>query len=227
MDLKRALFFLLGVALVFPAAGLAQTSEPIPVITWKARSYVPAEFPGKPLPISNTPILASLEVFVNGKKADISGYRIYWYLNNRLIDRGVGLQSVSVRAPQLLSGGIASLRAKIDDYPGFPISKNVDIPVVSPSAVIERSVSGNTFFSKTLELEAVPYFFNVTDIPFLSFSWKVNGEVVSAAENPQNLIVTINDDAVGGSILNIEALISNPVEYFESAKAQKSLTFSK
>ncbi len=227
MNPKLALFFFLGLAIVLPAAGLAQTSEPIPIITWKARSYAPAEFSGKPLPISNTPILASLEVFANGKKANISGYRIYWYLNNRLVDRGVGLQSVSIRAPQLLNGGIASLRAKIDDYPGFSVSKNVDIPVVTPSAVIKRSVSGNTFFSKKLEFEVVPYFFNVNDIPSLSFSWKVNNEVVSAAENPQNLVVNINDDAASGSALNVEALVSNPAEFFESAKAKMSLTFSK
>ena len=72
-----------------------------------------------------------------------------------------------------------------------------------------------------------PYFFNVTDIPSLSFSWKVNNEVVSAAENPQNLVVNINDDAASGSVLNIEALVSNPAEFFESAKAKMSLTFSK
>lgn len=227
MNLKRFLFFILGLAAFLPVAGLAQTAEPIPVISWKARSYAPAEFQGKPLPISNTPILASLEVFAGGKKADISNYRIYWYLNDRLIDRGVGLQSVSVRAPQLLNGGVVSLRAKIDDYPGFQISKNINIPITTPGAAIKRSSAGDKFFSKTLEFEAVPYFFNITDIPSLSFSWKVNGESVSAAENPQKLIVTINDDAASGAMLNVEALISNPMEYFEFAKAQKSLTFSK
>ncbi len=211
--------------LALPAQGLGQTTSPVAVLSWKAKAYTPPSYRGKILPGSTTPLLVSLDVFSAGKIVNLANYKIYWYLGNTLIDRGVGLQSISIRTPQSLGGGSLTLRAQIPDYPGEPLTKSINIPLVSPSIVIENLSGKNNFFSKTLRLKVESYFFAVNDISFLKFGWEVNGEEVQAAEDPQNLIVNINSGAVG-SLLNVSATVSNPAGYFESASAQKSFTLS-
>lgn len=217
-----AAFVFLGL----PLFSSAQVSAPQAILSWKARSYAPASYQGKVLPGSNAPLLISLDVFENGKLINVSDKKIYWYMNDLLIDRGVGLQSISVRAPQTLGGGTASIRATIPDYSSDGLGKGVDIPVVSPSVVIEAPTNSDKLFSKTLQLKVTPYFFTVSDLSFLKFSWEVNGKTAETAEDPQNLIININPDAAAGSILDISATVANPTGYFESATAKKSFTLS-
>jgi hypothetical protein len=225
MPKKIFLLILCFPLLALPSSGGAQSAGPSAILSWKARSYAPASYTGKILPSSNTPLIASLDVFESGKAADLSGLKIYWYLGNTLVDRGVGLQTISVRAPRALGGGTVLLRAQIPEYPGEAIIKSVNIPIVSPSLVLETPAPSD-FFSKTLKLKAVPYFFNVSDLSFLKFSWKVNDLDVAAAEDPQNLIINVNPDAAPGSALEVSAIISNPAGYFESASAKKSFVIS-
>lgn len=226
MNKKIFLAILFLPLLGIPFHGLGQTAQPIAVLSWKARTYAPSSYQGKILPGSSTPLLLSLDVFQSGKLVNISGMKIYWYLNNHLVDRGVGLQSVSIRTPQSLGGGAINIRAQIPDYPVDSLIKSVEIPLVSPSVVIETPSIKDKLFSKTLQLKVIPYFFTVSDLSFLKFSWKVNEADVKAAEDPQNLVVNINADAAAGSALSVSATVSNPAGYFESASAQKSFTLS-
>lgn len=224
---KKLIFFVISFSLFAgPIFSRVQAAGPQGVITWKARTFVPSEYQGKTLPGSNTPVLASFEILDGGKLVNISGYKIYWYMNDHLIDRGVGLQTVTLRTPQVVGGGTITLRAQISDYPGGIFSKSVDIPLVSPSVVLESPYAGNRFTGQSAQLKALPYFFTVTDISFLSFSWKVNGGPVQTIENPQYLTVNINPGAAAGSLLDVAATVTNPAGYFESVTASKSLTLS-
>ncbi|TSC59778.1 MAG: hypothetical protein LiPW15_798 [Parcubacteria group bacterium LiPW_15] len=225
--LKKLFYILLLVpALALPLEGFGQTAQPVAVLSWKAKTYVPSSYQGKILPGSTTPLLASLDIFMSGKAVNLSGYKIYWYLNNTLIDRGVGLQSVSIRTPQTLGGGSITLRAQIPDFSSGSLVKSVSIPLVSPSIVIENPSGPSELFSKTLRLKIVPYFFTVSDLSSLKFNWSVGGIEVKAAEDPQNLIINTNPDAAPGAALSVSATVSNPAGYFESASAQKSFTLS-
>lgn len=203
----------------------AQIAGPQTFITWKAKSYAPAFFAGKILPGSTSPVLADVEIIDNGKPANLSQMTIYWYLGDQLINRGVGLQSVTFRAPQTLTAGMLSLRVQIPDYPGG-IVKSVNIPVVRPSVVLESLYPGDKFNSGSVRVSALPFFFSVPDISFLSFSWTLNGSPVQSAENPQNLQININQGAAPGSVLDIKAAVSNPTGYYESSSDEKSLLFS-
>lgn len=203
----------------------AQIAGPQVFITWKAKSYAPADFAGKILPGSTSPILADVEIIDKGKPADLSKMTIYWYLGDQLINRGVGLQSVTFRAPQTSSAGLLSLRVQIPEYPGGVV-KSVNIPVVRPSVVLESLYPGDTFNSQSVRVSVLPFFFSVPDVSSLSFNWTVNGAPVQTAENPQDLQININQGAAPGSVLDIKVSVSNPAGYFEGASAEKSLTFS-
>ncbi|MDO8504597.1 MAG: hypothetical protein Q7S36_01965 [Candidatus Liptonbacteria bacterium] len=230
MKNKFLIFSLVFVATVFVFALAGETAHASPpqiFITWKAKSLVPAFFSGKILPGSKTPILASVEVIDNNKIANLSGLKIYWYLNEHLIDRGDGLQSIAFRSPKTLGDEAMHLRVQIPGYPGgIPIIKDIIIPLVSPSVVLESQYPGNRFSSRSVLVRALPYFFGVPDVSFLSFSWTLNGQDIKTSENPQQLTVNINQDALPGSALGISATVTNPNGWFESAKADKPLTFS-
>jgi len=223
--LSVAFFFGIIFILLSSLPAGAQVAGPQAFITWKAKSYAPPSFGGKILPGSTSPVLADVQVLDKGRPADLSSMTIYWYLNDRLINRGIGLQSVTFRAPQTLSAGSLSLRVQIPDYPGG-IVKSINIPVVQPSVILESLYPSGAFNSRSASVRALPYFFTVPDLSFLSFSWSVNGSAVQAAENPQSLRVNINQDAVPGSVLNIKVTVSNPTGYFEGASDEKNLTFS-
>ncbi len=216
----------LSLLLLASAPAGAQVSGPQIFLTWKTKGYVPENYAGKILPGSTSPVLAALDVVQNGKVADLSNLTIYWYLNDKLLDRGVGLQAVTFRTPKSLGGGAITLRAEIPDFPGTGASKAIDIPLVPPSVVLRSTYPQNKFSSRSAEVSAIPYFFTVPDISFLTFSWAVNGTGVKTTENPQTLQVNINQDATPGSTLNIKVSVSNPAGYFENVSDEKGLTFS-
>ena len=73
----------------------AQSATPQMVVTWQAYgSYVPPAYGGKALPNQESRLTASLELLSNGKLVDLSGQTIYWYLDDTLIDSGVGHQYI-------------------------------------------------------------------------------------------------------------------------------------
>ena len=223
--LKISVLFLVVFSLSFFRVG-AQVAGPQAFITWKAKGYAPVNYPGKILPGSNSPILASVDVINGGKPSNLSALTIYWYLNDKLIDRGAGLQSTTFRTPTSLGGGIVSLRVQIPDYPGGEVSQSVDIPMVSPSIVLYSGLPQNKFSSQSIVVSALPYFFTVPDISFLTFSWTVNGQDVQAVENPQSLNININQGAASGSALDVKASVTNPAGYFETASNEQSFIFS-
>lgn len=222
---KLLLVIILLPLLALPFGGRA-ASEPQAFITWKAKTYVPAGFPGKILPGSNSPILASLEVVDGNRIADLSGQKIYWYLNDNLLSRGAGLASIALRTPSAIGGGAISLRVQIPEYPSGPIYKTVSIPIVPPSIVIQTPTIGGRFSGSGIIAQALPYYFSVQDASLLSFSWKVNGDPVKVSENPDQLQVNINDGAASGSKLTISVSASNPAGSFESATTARTLIYS-
>ncbi len=119
-----------------------------------------------------------------------------------------------------------NIRAQVPDYPGESISKDVGIPIVPPSVVLDAPYAENKLSILSAEIHAWPYFFGVQDISYLKFGWKLNGKDINTLEDPQRLIVNINKDAAPGSILSIASTITNPNGYFESGDAKKSLTYS-
>jgi hypothetical protein len=219
---------LIGLSLVLLTAVHigAQAAGPQAFITWKTKGYAPTNYAGKILPGSNSPILANVEVFSGGKVANLSNLTIYWYLNDRLLDRGVGLQASSFRTPQSINGGTITLRVEIPDYPGGGITASINIPLVTPSVVLWSPYPKDKFSSQSVQVRVLPYFFTVPDISFLTFAWNVNGKDVQTTENPQELQVNIAQGAAPGSSLDIKVSVSNPAGYFESSSDEKSLLFS-
>lgn len=212
-------------------AGLApsRVEGPQLMITWQAKTYVPSWFSGKAFPTANSQVTAYVELIDGGKIINLSGQKIYWYVDNELIGAGVGLQKTTFTAPSV-PDNIIDLRAEIPSYASSqtnPVLKTVEIPVVNPEVVIESPYPDGQFFSNSIQLNGWPFFFNAQKSSNLNFSWSVNGESSANLENPEFLTLNLNLDAPSGSLININLTIGSPGSLYNTATKGINLTFIK
>jgi hypothetical protein len=218
--------FLILMSLVFliPSA-LAQTaSDPQFLITWKSTaSSIPSSYIGKALPSYGSEVTADFELISNGKTLDLSDQTIYWYLEDTLIGGGTGVQQVTF---PLFGTPPNSLTLKIElpSYNGQYLIHTLDIPFVNPAVVIDAPYSNGSFSSNPVTVAALPYFFN-TSPSQLSYTWAVNGQTGSNAENPQIAEVTLPQGTPSGTGITISLSVENPSGAITAA-AQSTLTYS-
>ncbi len=215
---------LLSGSMAFAQSSNSQSSKAQLVITWRAtRSFVPPGYSAKALSTQTSQIVASVEAFTNSKRVDLKNVTIYWYLNDTLIGGGIGEQS---QVFNLFGGsnGFEVLRVEMPDYPGGLSIATTQIPTIQPTVVIEAPYPGGNFSSNPLALKANPYFFNITSVNQLAFSWAVNGQTSPNAENPGDLRVTLGPGTRPGTTLDVKLSATNN---FDSTGAgdEKTLTY--
>jgi hypothetical protein len=149
------------------------------ILTWQAQSFVPADYHGKILPTTGANIKTGLEVVNENKIKDLSKINIRWYLDGKLLTQGLGLKEINFNATYAATYS-HFVRAVVLDTE--EISGSVDIPIVSPKIIIKTPTpaTNSIFLGKTL-LQAIPYFFNVTDLKNLIFNWTVNDKTIKGA----------------------------------------------
>ena len=220
-----ASFLLLTGSLFFALTTRAQTaSSPQFLITWKpTASSIPSSYIGKALPSYGSKVTAEFELVSNGKVLDISGQTIYWYLEDTLIGGGTGIQQITF---PLFGTPPNSLTLKIElpSYNGQYLIHTIDIPYVNPMAVIYAPYPNGDFSSNPVNVTALPYFFNASPSQ-LSYTWAVNGQTGSNAENPQTAEVTLPQGTPSGTGLTISLSVENP-QGAVTAAAQSTLTYS-
>jgi len=221
--MRKYIFFFL-VLIGIPSVSLGAT-EPFLFLTWNARSYVPDSYLGKIIPGPNSPIIVSLEAIQDGKIADLRSSTIKWYVDGELFSSVVGQKSFTIRAPKRLTSGIMSIRAEVVDKWDRIKMKTVDIPLSPPLVVLKSNYLSRSFGENKISVSASPYFFGTTNLSDLIFSWKVNGQSVGSAENPQVLDIEFNRDAEPGSSISVEAFVSNPNGVQESASKRESFKY--
>lgn len=216
---------LIGSAAVAAPARAQSVSSPQFIVTWKTSgSYVPSFYPGKALPTYGSSITAYLELLSNGRLVDLSSQTIYWYLDENLVGGGVGVQSVTF-PPYGEPPSTLDLKVVIPSFNGSYLVHQVEIPMVDPQAVIYAPYPGNQFTSDTATVDAIPYFFNVSNISGLTFAWSANNTAgASNAENPQEAQISIPADTPSGSLLSLSLTITNPNDS-TAASATQYLTY--
>jgi len=210
---KIKIFLLILAIAVFAAAFSktnAQSATPQMVVTWQAYgSYIPPKYSDKALPNQESELTASLELLSNGKPVDLSKQTIYWYLNDTLIGTGTGNQYVIFSAvgtpPAFLT-----LKAELPSYNGSLLIHEVNIPLVSPKAVVEAPHPSGQLSGNPITLQGTPYFFYVSDPGMLSYTWSVNNETSASTENPQTLNIDLDPSTPSGSSLGVSLIITDP-----------------
>lgn len=187
------------------------------IITWQANNFYPADYPNKALATPNTPVTVAVELVSDNKLVDLSKINITWFLDENLLTRGVGLKETtftvkkSVGDSYFLRVSLAMKNSTIDNSIRIPINDPV---LVIKTSLPERKTKANT----TLSLEAIPYFFNVSRLTDLSFSWLINGSRTNAGSD-NFLSLEVGAPATGQNQVDITAAaqnILNPLEFVRS-----------
>ena len=194
-------------------------SGPQFVMTWSAsNSYVPTRYAGGILPNQESQITAAFELIANGQPINLSGQTIYWYLNDNLLGGGEGVQHFTFR-PYGTAPANETLKVELPDYPGGELLHTINIPLINPIVVAEAPYPNGQFSQIPLVLTAMPYFFNASSVTSLSFSWSVNGQAVTSAENPQSLKISLPQSTPAGFAVGVTLSVKNS---FDNATADSN-----
>jgi hypothetical protein len=219
-------FMFFFAAVVSTAVTHAQTAAPQFLMTWSAsNSYVPVGYTGKVLPNQESQITAALEVMANGKLVNLSNETIYWYQDDTLLGGGVGTQQFTFR-PYGTAPNVVTLKVELPDYPGGLLIHEINIPVTQPLAVVLAPYPNGVFASTPLVVQALPYFFAASSTSPLNFTWSVNGQVVTNAENPQSLQISLPQSTPAGYAVSVALTIENSLNAV-SAMGDANLTYQK
>lgn len=172
---------LIGILFLFPSATIGQTTNPV-IITWQANNYFPASYAGKAAVTPGTLVIASAEINQNGKLTDLTGADIRWYVDDELVGSGTGMKTVSLSARQQQSG-YQNLRVVVN-IGGASLENSIQIPISQPIVVIATPSPDKTVRAgDQLNIEAVPFFFNVGSLDELKFTWLINNQQVTGQDN--------------------------------------------
>lgn len=180
-----------------------------PVISWQANNFFPSDYVGKALPSTGTRVSLSVMVIKGAKVLDLSGARIFWYVDEKLISRE---DEPTVAFAVTKRGGDSHFVRVVVESKDGKFENSTRVPVVRPSLAVGIPYPNNTVPQNSeLRLRAIPFFFNVSSLDGLKFSWRVGEErITSVSENElvlkvgkplselqRNLLLTASAENVG------------------------------
>lgn len=215
------------IGLISPIGLFAQTAPEF-LVSWRASSYVPADYQGKVLPSSGSRVDIGFDLVDKNKTVDLSRRNITWFLGQNFLRSGVGLKKLSV---DLTDNRTQTVRITVGDYNNEDLDHVFLLPVAEPEAIISvktpyETARNQTFLPlKNHLLEARPFFFNVSSLGGLQFKWRINGNLVSGeAESPNFLNLDLaSEGAPQLTEVNVSLGVSNLLNDLELAG--KSLNF--
>lgn len=151
------------------------------ILTWKASSYVPANYQGKALPIAGTAIDTSVILIDGGKVINLAPYDINWYAGEDRIVGGKGIATTRITAP-ITGQDFLELRVNVAKYNNQPLDAFMTVPIVRPEILIMKKPK-----AQTQDFSIIPYFWNIMKLSDLEITWDDNGGSVTArAANKKN-----------------------------------------
>ncbi len=206
-------------AVIFKLPVGSAQSSPVFWITWTTDSYAPNSYEGKILPANSANVSVSFELFENGKPLNLSNQEVRWFMNNVIAAKGVGLKTFAF-AP---GGAKPAIRVELPSFRGgASLAKSISIPIADPEIIINMDNAPSA--GKSINLRALPYFFNIKNITDLSFNWKINSASPEGSpEDPSLLTIVVPEGAAPGDkiIAEVTAEVENSLE---RASARKILT---
>lgn len=187
---------------IFFNYALAQSPTAHLTLTWSTDTYVPADYPAKALPVSQ-----SLIEVVAVADESTSPQKLYytWFLNNYLQESqsGQGKQVFSFRADGI--NNRPSIKAVVrNEQKEFLAEKEIIIKIVEPEVVISKLSYNNNikqtsraYYLKsqsTALFSAKPYFFNIKKPDQLNYLWQFGEEKAQKTneQKPNLLEISIN-----------------------------------
>lgn len=204
------------------ASNVQGAPAPQAVLTWRANTFFPSDYPGKVVPSPGASVMVSAETLKGNLLADAPRATFTWYLDEHPFDEGVGLKEVMFTAARP-AGGAHFVRVEVDDG-SVTYLGSVRIPVAPPKIVVDIPAPFRTIaVGSEVTLSAIPLSFNVASLNNLEFTWIVSGERKNEIKG-NSLTVKAGVPAPGGdSAISITAIAVNRSNQLESARASVEL----
>ncbi len=214
------LLIFLSVFVVAEAQTTSQGNNYSAVITWHANNYYPSDFAGKALPTNGTDVSLSVVLTKNQKIVDLSGVPIIWYLDGSFLTGGSGSYQADFRVTKK-AGNYHTVMVNIQ-MPDQNVSASTNIPISDYLAVIKSPYPAKVVQqNSTINLEVIPYFFNISSFNDLLFSWTINGFQKTDQSNDNSL--SLNIGQASSQPIGIDVYVENSANGYEFAEEKTNL----
>ncbi|KKU94495.1 MAG: hypothetical protein UY26_C0001G0047 [Candidatus Jorgensenbacteria bacterium GW2011_GWA1_48_13] len=200
----------IGYELLVAPAGAQMPAQVL--LTWQANNFYPADYQGKALATPKTPVSVSAEFLRNGKFLDISKSNFTWLVDEKLLSSGVGLKEVVFNVNKS-PGDSHFMRVSINSN-GEIFGSSVRVPVSKPILALEAAYPDALVRAGSrATVEAVPYFFNVSSLQNLVFSWQVGDGNQKESGSDNELVLNVGTPTgvepitIFGSARNVNDLL--------------------
>ena len=213
----------------------------IMTLLWQANdSYVPAFYKGKALPSPNSEvkIVAVPEIKNSSGFIDPKNMLYAWKLNstNDQDSSGYGKNSFVYTSDYLDSSNLVSVTASTIDQ-SYSADGNINVQTTDPKIEFYKNdLNIGTIWEQTLGdghkitgneiIQAIPYFISPKDIriPFLTFTWSINGQQVTVPSYSKNLLpLTLQAGTSGTAKIGLQ--VDNVNNLVETANKEINVQF--
>ena len=213
---NKIIFFSTLLLLLFSKEALAADYKVW--FNFESNSYIPPSFSGKNIPAKLAEANVFLEVLKDGRPLDLSKNKISWYLNNSLKSSAVGQNIFNFKDESSISIK-NSVRAIISGVKedGGSLTGEIDIPISAPLLILTPPAFLEA--GKENSITATPFFFNVSSLNNLIFSWRVNSEEVLENSNgrPDALSLFIEESSINNQPVLVSVSAVNKTNILEKA----------
>ncbi|MBI2582917.1 hypothetical protein HYW30_00980 [Candidatus Azambacteria bacterium] len=187
------------------------------LLSWEANTFVPPTYAGRALPVAKSFVRVFPAITPRTAKGQTLFYR--WFLDDEAVLSASGVNRSSfVFRPTLAIGDAHTVRLELSTPDGTIFARaQTTVPVRSPEVFLyplrnperllpaEQSVDALELApGEKISLLAVPYFFSVSDLASLSFTWRLEGEVLPATSvRPNAILITAPPDIRRGAALDL------------------------
>jgi len=201
MKNKKLLLIIFLFGLIFVAKDLVLAAEKAPqsflYLTWESDGMAPLTYKAKAMPAEFAMIKVSVQplIYSKGSYLNSDNWNYQWFVNEELINQGVGLKEVRFIAKDYTRADYEVTVRVFSTVSETPFIKTATINLVKPlvylKPVNEKSIALNSYNTSEnlVELEAVPFFFGSYGLNQLHYSWAVNGYPIADFDNEKSIMV--------------------------------------
>lgn len=199
-------------------------------IDWSARTFVPADYLGKPLPTFDSIISLNATPIGNADKKIVeSNYTFNW-----IIDGATALKTTGSLAEFYAGEGAGSEHAiqlrVFDKNKDIVNEYHFSIPISKPDITLYRetgtgaleTVSGMIIVNPGSELNIIaePFFFNhISSENDLTYSWELNGETIKKdSVDKHKISIVFPQEIPSKTPYELNLRVENPSDQFQSLR---------
>ncbi len=191
-------------------------------VTWRSGAYVESGYQGKILPVAGAPITLAMNLIDGGKLANLSKTMIRWIKNDKIVQSGIGLQTVTIPTSSLTDRDEIRIKIVVSQYKGADLPHSFVLPVAAPEVVIRATYPGWLVPAGNASFRALFYHWSIAAPEQLLIRWSLQGQTIESSGGSATLAATI-PEAAAGSALTLQLTTNNTVNDLESANTLAQL----